>query len=98
MNELNVPLRLKKVDVSIEYCVPCDYSDYALDVAKELIKNYQHVIDRLTFKMGTRGVFEVRVNGEVIFSKQELQRHPRQGEVLGSFKTLMGPNVRTYAG
>ena len=97
MNEINVPLQPKKVDVSIEYCVPCDYSDYALGIARELIKNYQHVIDQLTFKMGTKGVFEVRVDGEVIFSKQERQRHPRPGEVLGSFKERIGPEVRAYA-
>jgi hypothetical protein len=30
MTDLNLPIYPKKVQVSIEYCVPCDYSDYAL--------------------------------------------------------------------
>ena len=29
------------------------------------------------------GVFEVMVDGELIFSKQELGRHAKDGEVLG---------------
>lgn len=97
MTDLNIPLQPKKVNVSIEYCVPCDYSNHALAVAEELIKNYQHVISRLTFKMGSKGVFEVQVDDKVIFSKRALNRHPSQGEVLGSFKELLGPGVRTYA-
>lgn len=97
MNEFNIPLQPKKVNISIEYCVPCDYSDYALGVAKELMKNYQHVIDHLTFEMGSKGVFEVKVDDDVIFSKQAVKRHPRQGEVLEAFKGLIGPNVRLYA-
>lgn len=97
MNDLNIPLQPKKVSVSIEYCVPCDYSDYALAAARELIKSYQHVIEQFTFKMGTKGVFVVKVDGATIFSKQVLQRHPRAGELLESFKELVGPGVRTYA-
>ena len=97
MKEFDIPLQPKKVDVRIEYCVPCDYSDYALQVARELIKNYQHVINQLVFKMGSKGVFEVSVDGGVIFSKQAVQRHPQPGEVLASFKERIGSEVRTYA-
>jgi selenoprotein W-related protein len=97
MIDLNIPIYPKKVQVSIEYCVPCDYSDYALATARELIKNYQHVIEQLTFKMGSKGVFEVRVDETTIFSKKARQRHPEPGEVLQSFKELIGPGVRVYA-
>lgn len=97
MNNLPIPLQPEKVDVRIEYCVPCDYSDFALATARELMKNYQHVIDQLVFKMGSRGVFEVRIDDEVIFSKQALGRHPLPGELLQSFKEWIGPDVRMYA-
>jgi predicted Rdx family selenoprotein len=69
----------------------------ALTAARELIKNYQHVIEQLTLKMGSKGVFEVKVDGDVIFSKRALQRQPRPGELLNAFKQLVGPGVRTYA-
>ena len=97
MNDLNIRLVPKKVSVNIEYCVPCDYSDEALSTAKQLIKNYQHVIDQLVFKMGSRGAFEVRVDDEVIFSKNALHRFPRPGEVLQLFREWIGAEVHTYA-
>jgi selenoprotein W-related protein len=96
MNDLNLPLYQRKVQVSIEYCVPCDYSEYALATARELIKNYQHVIEQLTFRMGSKGVFEVKADEEVLFSKKTMGRHPRPGEVLQAFKALVGPEVPTY--
>lgn len=96
MDDLNLPIYQRKLHVSIEYCVPCDYSEYALTVARELVKNYQHVINELTFKMGSKGVFTVKADDEVLFSKKDLGRHPEPGEVLQSFKELIGPEVPTY--
>jgi selenoprotein W-related protein len=97
MNNFNIPLQPKKLNVSIEYCVPCDYSDYALASARELIKNYQHLINQFTFIMGSKGVFEVKVDDQVIYSKRSLGRRPRPGELLQSFKELVGPGVHTYS-
>jgi len=96
MNDLNLPLYQRKVRVSIEYCVPCDYSEYALAAARELVKNYQHVISELTFKMGSKGVFEVKADDEALFSKKAIGRHPMPGEVLQSFKEMVGAEVPTY--
>lgn len=96
MNGSNLPIYQHKVHISIEYCVPCDYSEYALATARELLKNYQHVIEQLTFKMGSKGVFEVQVDDEVLFSKKTMGRHPRPGEVLQAFRGLVGPEVPIY--
>ena len=97
MNDLNLPIyRQRKVHVSIEYCVPCNYSEHALAAARELVENYQHVISELTFKMGSKGVFEVKAEDEVLFSKNTMGRHPKPGEVLQSFKERVGPEVPTY--
>ncbi len=98
MTDLNIPTYPKKVQVSIEYCVPCDYSDYALATVRELVKNYQHVIEKLTFKMGSKGVFEVKVDEKTIFSKKALQRHPKPGEVLKLFREFVGTEVSVYPG
>ena len=96
MEKLDIPVRQKKVNITIEYCVPCDYSECALTVARDLIKNYQHVINRLALKMGSKGVFVVAVDERVIFSRKTVGRHPRPGEVLQSFKELVGPDIPTY--
>jgi selenoprotein W-related protein len=96
MNDLNLSLYQRKLHVSIEYCVPCDYSEYALAAARDLIKNYQHVIEQLTFKMGSKGVFEVKADDEVLFSKKATGRHPKPGEVLQAFKELVGDEIPIY--
>ena len=86
----------KKYHVSVEYCVPCDYSAQAFQVTEELLRNYQHVIDRLELITGSNGAFEVKVNNEPLFSKKALKRHPEPGEVLRLFKEVVGPQVSIY--
>jgi selenoprotein W-related protein len=92
----DLTLNPKKYHVSIEYCVPCDYSTQALRVTEELLGNYQHVIDRLELITGSNGAFEVLVNGETLFSKKALKRHPEPGEALQLFKEMAGPQVSVY--
>lgn len=86
----------QKYQVSVEYCVPCDYSAQAFQVTEELLRNYQHVIDRLELITGSNGAFEIKVNNEPLFSKKALKRHPEPGEVLRLFKDMVGPQVSIY--
>jgi len=93
MAETTLPAESKKYEVSIEYCVPCDYSAHAFRVTEELLGHYQHIIDKLVIITGSKGVFEVKVNSELIFSKIALKRHPKPGEILQSFKELVDTQV-----
>lgn len=95
MSDVELSLTPKKHTVTIEYCVPCDYSARALQVAGELVRNYQHVLDELVLEMGSKGVFAVRVNGDTIFSKRKEGRYPERGEVLQRFRERAG-NVKAY--
>lgn len=72
----------KNINITITYCVPCDYSDYAIMVTQELIKNFQHDIKNLTLITGSKGIFEVKANDEIIYSKKELGRFPESGELV----------------
>ena len=65
-------------------------------MTEELLNNYQHVINTLTLITGSKGAFEVKVNGDLIFSKKQLKRHAEPGEVLELFKEIVGPDVRIY--
>lgn len=65
-------------------------------VAEDLLGDYQHRIDALTLVPGPKGIFDVAVNGELIFSKYVTGRHARPGEVLESFREIVGPDVRAY--
>jgi selenoprotein W-related protein len=56
----------------------------------ELLKNYEHLIETITIVPSDDGKFEVSVNGDLLFSKKQLQRHAEPGEVLGLVRELVG--------
>ncbi len=67
-----------------------------MSAASDLLTNYQHVIDSLTFVTGEKGVFDVEVNGEVLFSKHRTGRHAKPGEVLRLFEERYAADVHRY--
>ena len=67
-----------------------------MSATKDLLFHYQHVIDELRLVMGSKGVFDVRVDGEMLYSKHAEGRHANPGEVLDRFRALVGPKVREY--
>jgi predicted Rdx family selenoprotein len=67
-----------------------------VSATKDLVTQYQHVIEELRLVMGSKGVFDVRVDGELIYSKHAEGRHAKPGEVLARFGDVVGPKVRPY--
>lgn len=67
-----------------------------MSAASDLIKNYQHVITDLRLIMGTKGVFDVKVDDSLLYSKHETGRHAEDGEVLQLFTEHVGPDVPLY--
>jgi selenoprotein W-related protein len=67
-----------------------------VSATQDLLFHYQHVIDELRLVMGSKGVFDVRVDGELLYSKKAEGRHANPGEVLERFRRLVGPHVREY--
>lgn len=68
-----------------------------MSAATDLLTNYQHVIESLTFTMGSKGVFDVTVDGESLYSKAATGRHADPGEVLQLFKEHHAQGVTPYA-
>ena len=60
-----------------------------MGLAEELIKEFEHLIEKLTLVPSDGGRFEVSVNGELVYSKMRSGRHPEQGEVLGLIRGLV---------
>ena len=58
--------------------------------------DYQHVIADLTLVMGSKGVFDVEVDGELLYSKHQIGRHAEPGEVLALFRERIVPGVPVY--
>jgi selenoprotein W-related protein len=58
--------------------------------------DYQHIIESFTFITGAGGIFDFRVDGELLFSKKALGRHAEPGEILALFRQHVGPSTPTY--
>ena len=67
-----------------------------MSAAKDLLTNYQHVIDTLTLDTGAKGVFDVEVDGEMLYSKHATGRHAEPGEVLTLFRERYAADVTPY--
>ncbi len=67
-----------------------------MSATQDLLNTYQHVIDDLTLVTGSKGVFDVVVNGDLIYSKGETGRHAEPGEVLALFRDVVGPDVSDF--
>jgi selenoprotein W-related protein len=67
-----------------------------VSAAADLLHDYQHVIDELSLVTGSKGVFDVEVDGTLLYSKHETGRHAKPGEVLRRFREQIAPDVPVY--
>lgn len=65
--------------VTIEYCGGCPYLPQASALATELKQTFGEVEIELVASTG--GAFEVRVDGQTIFSKRASKRFPAYREI-----------------
>jgi selenoprotein W-related protein len=67
-----------------------------VSAANDILGSYQHIIESLTFTTGSKGVFDVTVDGELLYSKAVTGRHAEPGEVLQLFIDRYGHGVPKY--
>jgi selenoprotein W-related protein len=68
-----------------------------VSAARDILSDYQHIVASLTFTTGSKGVFDVTVDGEPLYSKHQTGRHADPGEVLELFTEKFGEGVTKYA-
>ena len=71
--------------ISIEYCSIWNYLPKASSLESELEQIYPDAEIKLVSSGG--GVFEVMVNGNLIFSKKSLDRFPEKEEIVNLINT-----------
>ena len=54
-----------------------------MSLEKDLLKEFEHVIESIMLIPSDGGRFEVTVNGTLIYSKLQTKRHAEPGEVVG---------------
>ena len=68
--------------LSIEYCSMWNYLPRAAGLASEILDKHGTDVKELTLLPSGGGVFEITLNGNLIFSKKQIDRFPNDGEVL----------------
>ena len=67
------------MNIRIEYCVQWNYEPKALSLREDLNEKFGYWAELIE---SSGGVFEVTVNGDLIFSKKSLDRFPEDNEII----------------
>jgi selenoprotein W-related protein len=82
----------KSVKLEIEYCTQCHWLLRAAWMAQELLTTFASDISSLALVPGTGGIFEVRLNGVVIFSRKKAERFPESKELKQLVRDVIDPD------
>lgn len=77
--------------IEIEYCTQCRWLLRAAWMAQELLTTFESDIERVSLVPGSGGIFEVRLNGETIFSRKEVSRFPESKELKQLIRDRIDP-------
>jgi selenoprotein W-related protein len=78
--------------IEIHYCTQCRWLLRAAWMAQELLTTFDQEIAELTLRPGTGGVFEVRANGELVWSRKEEGRFPEITELKQRVRDRIAPD------
>ncbi len=81
----------KRPVVRLIYCTQCGWLMRAAWMAQELLTTFVEEIGELTLQPGTGGIFEVWVEGELVFSRKEQGRFPDIKEVKQLVRDKIAP-------
>ena len=78
--------------IEILYCAQCRWLMRAAWMAQELLTTFDREISALTLKPGTGGVFEVRANDTLIWSRKAEGRFPEITELKRLVRDHIAPD------
>ena len=79
--------------VEIKYGTQCRWLLRAAWMAQELLTTFDSGIGEVALVPGTGGVFEVRIDGELIFSRAEAGRFPESKELKQLVRDRIAPEM-----
>jgi selenoprotein W-related protein len=78
--------------VEIRYCVQCRWLLRAGWMAQELLTTFATDLGEVALVPGMGGVFEVRLDGDLIFSRKEQGRFPESAELKQLVRDRVAPD------
>jgi len=78
--------------ISILYCRQCRWMMRAAWLAQEILTTFSEEIGEVALQPGTGGVLEIRLNGDLLYSRKEEGRFPEAKEVKQLIRDRIAPN------
>lgn len=77
--------------VTITYCTQCRWLLRAAWLAQELLSTFEAELGEVALIPGKGGIFEIHVEGQLIWSRQAQGRFPEAKEVKQRVRDLIAP-------
>ncbi len=77
--------------LEIEYCVKCRFLLRAAWMAQELLATFEGELGEVALVPGSGGIFQVKLDGEVVASNRETKKMPEPSEVKRLVRDRVSP-------
>jgi len=77
-------------EVSITYCLPCRYQFKAIHDADAILKEFGTRLTALRLVPGEHGVYDVAVDGNVVYSLDEEGQFPDSATLVARIRNRLG--------
>jgi selenoprotein W-related protein len=77
--------------IEIHYCRQCRWLLRAAWMAQELMLTFEEDLAEVALRPGTGGIFEVRLDGEILWSRKEKGRFPEIRELKQLVRDRVAP-------
>ena len=71
------------MEITLEFCVVWNYTPRAVSTVEDILEKYGQEVESIDLIPTSGGKFEFYLNGELLYSKIETDRHTEDGEILG---------------
>ena len=82
-----------KPRLEIEYCTQCRWLLRAAWMAQELVTTFEKELGEVALIPGAGGIFEVRLEGKLIFSREQQRRFPESKELKQLLRDRIAPDT-----
>ena len=82
---------IERPRIEIEFCTQCRWLLRAAWMAQELLSTFEQELVEVALVPGTGGIFEVRVNKQSIWSREQQGRFPEAKELKQLVRDVIAP-------
>jgi len=79
--------------LEIEYCTQCRFVLRATWMTQEFLMTFADILSGVVLVPGTDGVFEIRLDDEILFSRKTAGRFPETKEIKQLIRDRIAPDM-----